>query len=288
MQSVRGFEYGVIHCLPDQDIELSCFINKHLDGFSLSAQELIDFGSVYINHQRATTNTVLKKSDYVRIHRKPRRFHVNSIDWQQRFVFENDQIVIVNKPAGIPCHPTVDNIKENLLFDIEKTLGKKFYITHRLDIPTQGLLVLAKDKLTQNLINTGFAERKIKKIYQAHSNSNPIALGLHEHYMIKSPRAPKTILNQKENNTDTCQLIVHQITDCGKYFQYKIELLTGRTHQIRAQFSHLGAPIIGDLTYGGPAWDNENAIALWSAKIEIPNGLLGDFNVTVELQDSIS
>ena len=268
MQSVRGFEYGVIHCRPDQDIELTCFINNHLEGASLSAEELLEFGSVYVNQKRVTQNQSITSLDHIRIHRKPRRFHTHQTNWQERIVYENDNLIILNKPSGIPCHATVDNIKENLLHILETHTGKKYYITHRLDIPTQGLLILAKDQRTQTQINKAFADRKIKKIYKAHCVPNEISLGFHEHHMIKSPRAPKTMRDEKGENTEICQLIILQTNKFTKHHEHRIELCTGRTHQIRAQMAHIGSPLIGDTLYQGPAWDNENAIALWSYELE--------------------
>ncbi len=286
MQSVRGFEYGVIHCRPDQDIELSCFINNHLEGFSLSAEELLEFGAVYVNQKRVTKNIPITSLDHIRIHRKPRRFYSPHTDWQERIAYENEHLIILNKPSGIPCHATVDNIKENLLSLLEIDTGKKYYITHRLDIPTQGLLILAKNQAAQTQINKAFAERKIRKTYVAHSRPREVALGLHEHYMIKSPRAPKVVLDKKEDNTEICQLFIHQTNKFEYYYEHRIELCTGRTHQIRAQMAHMGSPLIGDTLYKGPEWEHENAIALWSCELEFSeNDFIKEAKISLQPSD---
>ena len=277
MQSVRGFEYGVIHCRPEQDINLVSFIEKQLGGFSLSAQELLNLGSVYVNHNRITEEMNLSNSDYVRIHRKPRRFATENIHWSERIVFENENFLMLNKPAGIPCHPTVDNIEENILTCLKKSVAQNLFVTHRLDVPTQGLLIMAKNKESQTRINFAFSQRQIKKKYQAWSSSDSVNLGLHEHHMIKSPRAPKILVNQANENTDVCQLIIRNSSPLENGQEYEIELLTGRTHQIRAQMSTMGAAILGDTLYGGATWNMDpNAIALWSWQLEIPQEVFGE------------
>ncbi len=271
----RGFEYGVIHCRCEKPEDLISFIETHIKDFSYTPQELLELGSVYVNHHRALTNRGLIPADYVRIHRKPRRFGVKDILWKERVIFENELFLILNKPAEVPCHPTVDNIQENVLKSLTKSMNREFYITHRLDTPTEGLLILSKDKESQKRINQAFAERNVKKIYRAWSTNKNLAPGFYEHHMIKSPRAPKLLSESAQENTESCQLIVNEVELFKDHAEYSIELVTGRTHQIRAQMSQLGAPLLGDKMYSGPEWENKEGIALWCSELIIAESVFG-------------
>ena len=92
-------------------------------------------------------------------------------------------------------------------------------------------------------------DKKVNKIYQALVKSPGPELGLHEHFMDKTPYAPKTVGDRQKANTQVCQLKILSKVDFDSYRRLQIELITGRTHQIRAQLSFLGFPIIGDSMY---------------------------------------
>ncbi len=208
---------------------------------------LAKFGAVYLNDSRVYDDLEIKQEDYLRIHTDPRRFP--RIKVQDRVILETDEILIVNKPAGLPCHPTVDNLEENLWFDLQNQLHKILYPTHRLDVPTSGLLVLTKDPLSQTEFQNLLKDKKVNKIYHALVKSPGPELGLHEHFMDKTPYAPKTVGDRQKANTQVCQLKILSKEEFDSYTRLEIELITGRTHQIRAQLSFLGFPIVGDSMY---------------------------------------
>src|SRR4029079_6682078 len=108
----------------------------------------------------------------VRIHLEPKRYSVDREDLRRRIVFENENFVVVDKPSGLPMHPTLDNLRENLLWAFEN----RYFLTHRLDVPTSGLVVLAKTKKYQSLFNTLISERKVRKLYEALTHK-PVAEG---------------------------------------------------------------------------------------------------------------
>lgn len=209
-----------------------------------------EFGSVYLNDSRVFESSLIQDQDYLRIHTAPRRYpRISLLD---RIVVETDEFIIVNKPSGLPCHPTVDNLKENLWFDLEKQFQKKFFPTSRLDVPTSGLLFLAKNLEAQAHFQNLMKEKKVHKLYQAVVETPGPELGLHEHYMEKTPYAPKTILDTHRPNTQICQLKILKKEIKNNKTLLEIELITGRTHQIRAQLAFLGYPILGDSLYADP------------------------------------
>jgi len=279
MQSARGFEYGVIHGLVEIPTNLIAYAENHLQGFPLSAQELLSLGAVYVNNQRVHEDCPLKPEDYVRIHRKPRRFPTRDVNWEERILFENTDFLLLDKPGGIPCHPTVDNTQENVLQTLKEKKQQNFYVTHRLDVPTQGLLIVAKSKEAQTRINFAFSSRKIKKIYRAWTSPSALKPGLQTHFMLKTPRAPKTVFKEPPaelcEKTEICEMRIRKNDSYSSHSDFEIELLTGRTHQIRAQMSALGFPLWGDQLYGGRPWSSDSSIALWSWQIELPSEISG-------------
>lgn len=284
----RGFEYGVIHQLIESPVDLLSFLQNHEIPRSLSALDYIEMGCCYVNHSRILSNLSLQKGDYLRWHSKPRRYLVTGLNLSERICFENENIILLNKPAGLPCHPTVDNVKENVLSILSKQIQKDVFITHRLDLSTQGLLLLAKNKEAQSLINSYFQERKISKIYTAWTlpwipNNKKLV-----HYMMPSPRAPKTVSHHPQEGWLKCELeITHSDRKIEKNLLennqpleisgHRIQLLTGRTHQIRAQLAIEEHPLLGDVDYQGLNLNVENKklkIALWSSEIEVPESTL--------------
>lgn len=246
----RGFEYGVKHLLSPKSGLLSDVLLSTLELSEESFKELLALGSIYLEGQRLLENALVPEGAYVRLHSKPRRFPKNTFDWSQRVIFENNNFVVVNKPAALPVHPSVDNIRENLQVYLSEFLKTDLLITHRLDVPTSGLLVLAKTKGFLTLFNQLLVQRSVEKIYRARVQGVSLKEGLYTHYMEQSPRAPKRVQAEEFPEGLQCRLKVFDIRDDESEQEVRIELLTGRTHQIRAQLSALGSPICGDVMYG--------------------------------------
>lgn len=247
-----GFEYGVKHILSPRSGLLSCILMQELHLSEASLKELLQLGSIYLEGRRLLNDKEIFEGDYLRIHTKPRRFPANDFDWAQRMIFEDENFVVVHKPAGLPVHPSVDNCLENLQIYLSNYLQQEIFITHRLDVPTSGLIVLAKNKNFLSLFNHLLAHGKVEKIYRARVQGQNLKEGLYTHYMEPSPRAPKTVSLTPQEHWQECRLRLIDIQNDPRADEQevRVELLTGRTHQIRAQLSALGAPICGDVLYG--------------------------------------
>lgn len=225
-------------------------------------ERLFYFGAVYQDRRRVSSDRPLTPGQYVRVHLEPRRFPVGKIDWRATVVRHNSEFVVVNKPAGIPVHATIDNQVENVLHQLQVALNSPLYITQRLDTEVSGALVFAKAREFQRQFNRLLVERKVKKRYRALVTAPP-ALGRHVHFMQPTPRSPKTVSVSIQPNWLECALTVVSVRPSeAQAFDVEIDLETGRTHQIRAQLSAMGSPILGDSLYGSPKPYEANSIAL--------------------------
>lgn len=277
--SRRGHEYGVHHFLSQKPGTLKSLLPELIALPEEQVEKLIHLGSVYLNHSRCfDLHKSIHQGDYLRVHSRPRRYPVDRIDYQKIIVFENTDFVVLNKPAGIPVHATVDNCQENLIYQLSKKMNVNFKVTHRLDVATSGLMVLAKTDKFQKEFNQLLTESKVKKIYRAYVNgknafSEKTGSDSLIHYMEPSPRAPKKVNVHPLENWQRCALKILSSKQINlNTTELLIELETGRTHQIRAQLSYEGFPVMGDNMYGCNLETNKpyEWIALQSYNLSFP------------------
>ncbi|KAM1005118.1 hypothetical protein ACFX2I_005213 [Malus domestica] len=209
---------------------------------------------------------------YLRVHVHPKRFpRCYEIDWKSRIVAVTDDFVVLDKPAGTTVGGTTDNIEESCATFATRALGltTPLMTTHQIDNCTEGCVVLARTKEYCSVFHGKIREKKVKKHYLALAAA-PVPIGTITHYMRPINMAPRLISEDFMERWSLCQLevmerkevpwpssVVEQkycVEDCGwpsKEYAYecKINLLTGRTHQVRAQLAALRAPIVGDSMY---------------------------------------
>src|SRR5690606_15521865 len=151
-------------------------------------------------------------------------------------------------------HATVDNSVENVLNQMRNTLNQELLITHRLDTETTGLLLIAKHKQFQNIFNYLISNKMVTKKYKALTTRRPEEKR-YIHYINPSKFLPKLVSSEPIEGWQTCELIVEKINDVTlpngtAGYESIIELITGRTHQIRAQMTGINCPLFGDELYG--------------------------------------
>jgi 23S rRNA pseudouridine1911/1915/1917 synthase len=209
--------------------------------------EWFEYGCIYINGKRQREDIELEAEQVVRLH--TRRKHYVNQSLKDLVVIDDPEFLVLDKPAGVPTHPTLDNYVENAKILLERELGQTLYTTHRLDIPTEGLLIIAKTPAAQKLFNKMFSLGRVKKIYRS-LNEARVADGPLTHYMDPESRLPKILSAEVNEDWWTCRLNVNRSGEQDGVFWHELELFTGKTHQIRAQMSFMGAPVLGDTSYG--------------------------------------
>ncbi|CAK8544659.1 unnamed protein product [Lathyrus sativus] len=217
-------------------------------------------------------NQFVEPGSYLRVHVHPKRFpRCYEIDWRSRIIALEESYVVLDKPAGTSVGETIGNIEESCANFATRALGltTPLMTTHQIDNCTEGCVVLARNKEYCSIFHSKIREKKVKKIYLALAAS-PLPIGIIKHYMRPINMAPRLVSEDFIKGWHICQLEVLEcrkipwptivvqdeycVEDCGwpsqDYgYECKINLLTGRTHQIRAQFAACKAPIIGDSMY---------------------------------------
>lgn len=239
----------------DTSSRLDIFITKHLDQYSRSnIQQFIADGTVSVNQQIITSKKhQLTIGDEVDIccpdkvvtHDAPEDIPINK-------AYEDEHLVIIIKPRGLVVHPGAGCPKNTLLnaliyhYPSNSSLPQAGMI-HRLDKDTTGLLIVAKTLDAYNKLNQQMLNREIKRKYLA------LVKGvIHQSGTINEPLARHHKVRQKYTVHPSGKDAVTHYSVKQRFKHHtllKVELETGRTHQIRVHLHHIGHSIVGDQTY---------------------------------------
>jgi len=262
---------------------LDVYLVNHLKELSRSLiKRYIDDQShdtVLVNSRKRKANYKLKDGDVVEIHiPEARESTLKPLNLELDIIYEDDDILIINKPPAIPVHPSFghenDTIVNVLIHHFRSseslsTIGgeKRPGIVHRLDKDTSGVLLIAKNDFTHTKISREFSERKTEKQYEA------IVKGVvfPGEGVINKPLARSKINRKKFTVTETGRdaITYYKLID-SKADTTWIRFIpkTGRTHQIRVHSLSIGHPIIGDKLYSRKSYKSQY-IALVAKSLKI-------------------
>lgn len=174
-------------------------------------------------------------------------------------IYEDDEVMVVNKPAGMVMHPAAGHANGTLVHaalshaSFEEGIGGKMRpgVVHRLDKKTSGVVILAKNEKTHLWLQNQFRMRKVKKYYVALVDKHPPT----ESGKIIAPIFRDRVKRKKmaiapEGKGKKAVTIYRTLWKFKKYSFLEIQLLTGRTHQIRVHLASIGSPVTGDTVYG--------------------------------------
>ena len=236
-------------------------------------QKYIKAGYVSVNNKVATTPKFeVDETDEIALNLPEKE----QVDVDLPILYEDDDVIVVNKPSGLLTHakgglsdePTVAEIirpKTSFATDTDRP-----GIVHRLDRDTSGLLIIAKNPESAAHLQRQFAERTAKKTYIAITDGKPKLNAAKIDLPIgRNPSAPSTF--RIDPNGKPAQTTYHVLAENDAQSLVELKPTTGRTHQLRVHLAHLNAPILGDRVYGK---SSDCRMMLHAQKLEItlPSG----------------
>ncbi|MBX3033359.1 MAG: RluA family pseudouridine synthase [Bdellovibrionaceae bacterium] len=237
-------------------------LRRRLDLDESSIHELFRLGAVYLNKSRRHADAPVRPGDYLRVHTEPRRYQ-RPAGLERRILWRDERWLLLDKPPGVPCHPTLDNGVENLLTWLAEILGRNVHITHRLDGPTSGCLMFAFSARDAGRFNKLMLKDQVSKEYEALVEGEFTRTGPVTHWMKKGLWAPREVRDADFEDSLECRLDVLSAAPLkGGLSRLRLRLHTGRTHQIRAQMAALGHPVWNDQLYGARPRREEEVIGL--------------------------
>ncbi len=255
---------------------VSKYLNKANNGF---IQKMIRKKNIELNDKKGRPDTILKENDIVKFYLAEEtinkfREEKSFINTSQKLniIYEDYNLMIINKPVGITIQPDysndislVDMLLSYLNFDEEyssKTFRPAFI--NRLDKNTSGIVVAAKNYSSLKILNKSMRNKNFTKTYRAIATGSIKKEILLKDYIKRENRVSYINSNQKGKEVITK---IIPIKEKNGYSLIEIELITGRTHQIRAHLKSIGHPLFGDKKYGDKS--SEDRYFLHAQKLNI-------------------
>ncbi len=166
-------------------------------------------------------------------------------------LYEDEDLLAVNKPAGIPTHPSIRHYTDTLangVCDYYKNIPFTFRAVNRLDKDTSGIVLIAKNRFAAEALSRQIREKQVGKTYLAICcGTRPAKEGIIDAPIARDEGIIKRRVSADGQNARTHYTVLAQ---SNAYTLVQAEPITGRTHQIRVHMAHLGAPLYGDFLYG--------------------------------------
>jgi len=187
----------------------------------------------------------------------PETWNVSSSD----VIYEDDAIIVVNKPCGIPSQATLDPNRDHAYAAVQRYLhGEYCGLHHRLDVGTSGVLLMTKAQTANTSIAEQFQNHTVRKTYIALScgSAHDERISCNSQFLYKAAigedktsKIQKFCVGGKNRKHAETNILCQQLTTLkdGFFARFECQPLTGRTHQIRVHLASLGLPIVGDTLY---------------------------------------
>lgn len=244
----------------NKGVRIDKFLSNKFEGKSRSfIQGLIEDEGIVVNNKKVKSNYKLKENDEIKINMpEPTELQVKAQDIPIDIIYEDKDVIVVNKPKGMVVHPAPGNYEGTLVnallyhcTDLSSINGViRPGIVHRIDKDTTGILVVAKNDEAHNKLSDQLKEHTMKREYYAlvegriKQNSGTIDKPLARS---KKDRL-KIAITPDGKRAVTHYEVLERFRNATLI---KCVLETGRTHQIRVHFESIGCPLLGDELYGG-------------------------------------
>ena len=270
-------EKEVIIVDSNESIRIDAYLRDKLDISRSKIQKLIDEEKILVNGKSVSASYKVNLNDEIMVNDNL-DFSINIVsqDIPLDIVYENDDLLVINKKSGMVTHPAPGNYTDTL---VNALLGKfslsseqiRPGIVHRLDKDTSGLMLVAKNDWTHEKLADMIKNRDVKRTYLA------LVTGTfnHETGTIDAP------IGRSGNNREKMAVTELNSKDAITHFKVlerfknhtlvECQLETGRTHQIRVHMAYINHPVVNDPLYGKKVNDNDFGQLLHSRKIEFDN-----------------
>ena len=243
-----------------------------------AVQRLIEEETITVNGKKTKASYKVQENDIIEIgENKPKEIELKAEDIPIEIIYEDEDIIVVNKPKGLVVHPAVGNPDGTLVNaimaickDSLSGIGGEIRpgIVHRLDKDTSGILIIAKNDIAHINLSEQIKNHEVEKTYIALVRGivkeNEATINMPIGRSTKDRK--KMAVNKNGKNAITHFKVLKRY---DKYTLLEIKIETGRTHQIRVHLSHIGYPVVGDYTYSNGKNDfNVEGQMLHSQKIK--------------------
>ena len=247
--------------IDDKNTRIDKYLSDELADVSRSRiQKLLDEGMITVNNNKVKSNYKVAADDIINVH-IPELVVPEIVpeDISLDIVYEDDDIIVINKPKGMVVHPAAGHysgtLVNALMYHCRDNLSGingvlRPGIVHRIDMNTTGVIVACKNDYAHNFIAQQLSVHSITRKYYAivHNQFNNTE-GVVDAPIGRNPSDRKKMAVDKKNGK---RAVTHYrvLEQFGKFSYIECQLETGRTHQIRVHMAHIGHPIIGDELYG--------------------------------------
>lgn len=251
----------------------------HPEATRNSLRRMLDHGRVRVNGKTVhRAKEPLAPGDRVEVGPAPRPRSEQDAERGVRVLLEDEVVLVAEKPAGMLTVATDKGGEDTLydrLFEREKLGGGRMFIVHRLDRPTSGVMMFAKDEVSKEKLQTAFAEKQVERVYLVLVEGTVEGeSGTVEERLAESETLQVYVTPSAKHGK---QAVTHwRVKSRGTHYTLlEVTLGTGRRHQIRVHMAHLGHPVVGDKEHGAVS-DPMNRLGLHAHRLVFPHPVTGE------------
>lgn len=280
-------------------LRVNCLLPTRLDKYLMQQYPVLTPGrlnkalrenKIKLNGKKQPLSTRVQAGDEIKLFLLPDQLNAAppaegpaflQAKYPAKVIYENDQLLIADKPAGLPVND--ENDPDTLIHRVQLYLYKKGEyrpgegfapaLCHRLDTGTSGLVLLSKNNAAEAFLTAAIKARDIEKRYLCvtFGRPNPPAALLRDYLLKDAERGIVRITDTTAGGAKEVITGYETLAVSGRLALLEVELVTGRTHQIRAHLAHIGCPILGDSKYGSNAANRElrfkyQALCAWELR----------------------